>query len=77
MAFIYFMGLHNKDSHTHSLALLPPGWLPTCPNHSAIKMKTTPDNWQPILIENWVDNHWPKEMLHSYIVTSTTICLLN
>lgn len=61
--------------HTHSLALLPPGWLPSCPNHSVIKIKMTPDNWQSSLIENWVDNHWPTEM--PCTVIRTTICLLN
>lgn len=37
--------------------LLPPGWLPTCPNSCIIKRKTTPGNWQALLIENWGGNH--------------------
>lgn len=31
--------------------LLPLGWLPTCPNRCIIKRKTTPGNWQSLLIE--------------------------
>ena len=54
--------------HTHSSVPLPLGWLPGSPNHPVIKIKTTPDNWQSSLIENWVDNHWPKEMAQSHTV---------
>lgn len=39
------------------LFLLPPGWLPTCPNLSIIIRKGTPGNWQALLIENWGGNH--------------------
>lgn len=64
--FILWVGIIKI--HPHSLAVLPLGWLPSCSNHLVIKIKTTLHNWQSFLIENWVDNHWPKEMLHSHTV---------
>ena len=53
-----FTGFANKDSSKtlSFLLLLPPGWLPTCPNSCIIKRKTTPGNWKALLIENWGGN---------------------
>lgn len=59
MAFPFWfvcMGFLNKDSPMLLSSLLPPGWLPTCPNSCIIKRKTTPGNWQALLIENWSGN---------------------
>lgn len=48
----------NKDlSMPLSSPLLPLGWPPTCPNRCIIKKKSTPGNWQALLIENQGCNH--------------------
>lgn len=48
-----FMCFPNKNSPMPLRSLLlTPGWLPTCSNSCIIKMKTTPGNWQALLIEN-------------------------